>query len=343
MSETAIFSDADIVSRMAAQREDGAPDENAEDIADADEAPEQELEAEGADAEPEPDEDPAHADGDHEETDEEAGEESHALDAPDTWPADRIETWNSLPVDAQEAWLAREEDVQRFKSKTGRETAEAKAKAAEAESTLKSEYQDRIKKLDEVLPTAIQNFKSKYEAIDWVALAKGDPDQYNVMRAEAETEQQQLQTAAAEAQQANAKAVAEQQKKAYDDLLARNPHYTGEAGQKLLAEEAKEVEAFALSLEGVTPDQLKMISAPVFETLRDAMKFRKAQKTATKPAKKPAQKAAKPGPRKSTADVSKKIQSDAKAKLKALANSGAGRAAQEHALAEAIAAQRRTN
>lgn len=333
MSETqTLFSDADMVERMAAQREADAPEEGKEN---------EEIEAEGADPAPEPDDDPAPADGDHEE-EEDAGEELSALEAPDTWPTDRLDEWTDLPVSTQEAWLAREEDVQRFKSKTGRETAEAKAKAEEAANRITTEYKDRITKLDEVLPTVIQNFKSKYEQIDWVKLADENPDEYTRLRAQAEAEKQQIETAAAEAQQANAKAAAEFQAKQHKTLLDRNPQYVGDAGQKLFAEEAAKVEKFALDQEGVTPDQLQQITAPLYEVLRDAMKFRDAAKTATKPAKKPAQKVAKPGARRSSTEVSKKIQSDAKAKLKALAKSGAGRNDQEEAFVAAMVANRKT-
>lgn len=335
MSEsTAIFSDADMVERMAAQREAEAPNEE--------EVENEDLEAEGAEPAPEPDEDPAPADGDHEEEAEEAGEESHALEAPDTWPTDRLEDWNSLPVEAQEVLIAREEEVQRFKSKTGREAAEAKRQAEEAANRIETEYKDRIEKLNEMLPQLAENFKSKWETIDWVKLAEENPDEYTRMKAQAEVEKGQLEKAAVEAQQANAKAAAESQAKQHQALLDRNPQYVGEAGQKLLMKEAKEVEEFALGLEGVTRDQLQQITAPLYETLRDAMKYRQAAKTATKPAKKPAQKTARPGARKSNTEVSKKIQSDAKGKLKALAKSGAGRSQQDRAFAEALAAKRRT-
>jgi len=341
MSETGsiISSTQDAAAAIAAARESQATDEAVDENAGiAEEASQdQNLTAEGADAEPE--ETPAS--GDHEEAGE--PEEAPVLAAPNTWPKDRLEEWDELTPAAQEVVLAREAEVHSALSEKGRETAEATRKAEEAANRIQTEYTDRIEKLNEMLPQLAENFKSKWEAVDWVALAdEMDSNEFNKLKEQRIKEETQLQTAAAEAQQANAKAQAEFQANQHKALLDRNPQYAGDAGKKLLADEAQKVEQFALNQEGVTPDQLKQITAPLYEVLRDAMRYRAAAKTATKPAKQPAQKVAKPGARRSSGEVSKKNQSDAKANLKALAKQGAGRNAQDRALADAIAAKRRT-
>lgn len=300
----------------------------------------EELSAEGADAEPDQNDAFDPASGDMERQGE--PEEAPVNAAPASWPRDRIDEWNDLTPAAQEVFLEREGQVHSAISDKGREAAEARRQAQEATNRVTGEYQDRITKLNELLPTLVHNFKSKYEQIDWVRLADEDPASYTRLRAQAEAERGQIETATVETQHATAQAEEAFHSQQFEQLLSRNPHYGSEAGRQLLAQEAREVEAYAMSIEGVSPDQLKMISAPVYETLRDAMRFRKASRAATGPAKLPGQRSARPGARRSSSEVSKKIQSDAKAKLKALAKSGAGRNAQDRALADAIAAKRRT-
>lgn len=300
----------------------------------------EEFSAEGADAEPDRDHESDPASGDMDEAGE--PEEAPVNAAPASWPKDRIDAWNDLTPAAQQVFLEREGQVHSALSDKGREAAEAKRQAQEAANRVTGEYQDRINTLNDLLPTLVHNFKSKYEQIDWVKLADEDPDSYTRLRAQAEAEHGQIESAAVETQYATAQAEAAFQAQQFEQLLARNPHYGTETGRKQLAEEAREVEAFAMSIEGVTPDQLKRISAPVYETLRDAMRFRKASSSATNPAKQPAQRSARPGARRSSSETARKIQSDTKAKLKALAKSGAGRQAQDRALADAIAAKRRT-
>ena len=295
--------------------------------------------AEGADAEPDQEDNFDPASGAHDEQSE--PEEAPVNAMPASWPRDRIDEWNALNPAARQVIHDREGEVHSALSDKGREAAEARRQAQEAANRVTDQYQDRINSLNQLLPSLVQNFKSKYEQIDWVRLADEEPEGYTRLRAQAEAEHAQIESAAAETQYANAQAEAAFQSQQFEQLMARNPHYGTEEGRQLLAQEAQEVEAFALSLEGVTPEQLGMISAPVYETLRDALRFRKAQRTAASPAKQPAQRVARPGARRSSSATAKKIQSDAKAKLKALARSGAGRDAQDRALADAIAAKRR--
>ena len=270
MTENSILSSTDdAATAIAALRDDEETQSLADDNLQADESQTEEQAAEGADAEPDQEDDLDPASGDHDAEGE--PDDSPVNAAPASWPKDRIDAWNDLTPAAQQVFLEREGEVHSALSDKGREAAEARREAQEATNRVTDQYQDRINRLNQLLPTLVQNFKSKYEQIDWVRLADEDPDSYTRLRAQADEERGQIETAAAETQYANAQAEAAFQAQQFETLLARNPQYGTQAGRKLLAEEARDVEAFALGLEGVTPDQLKMVSAPVYEALRDAI------------------------------------------------------------------------
>lgn len=295
-------------------------------------APEEEIEASEGDApEPEEDDDLPPASGDEEEDGE--PEETPVSAAPPSWPKARLDEWNELTPEAQEIVLARESEIQSAISEKGREAAEA----SKAANRLKTEYADRISKLDALLPKLAERAKSQWEAIDWKQLAKDEPDTYVQLKAEYEADKEALATATRERQQAVAEQRAEYQREQHKRLIDHNPQYAGEAGAKLLASEAQEVIAFARTLDGVTDEVLNDVGADIYQVLRDAMLYRKANKAPARPQKKPAQRTARPTARKGNEDIAKKTRSEAIMKVK----EAKGRNAETAAVAALLAARRK--
>lgn len=309
----------------------------ADNRASAEDVETEELETpEGGEPEPETDDDPDHVEDQDDEIDA-AGDEP-ALEAPQSWPTDQLDDWDALPASVQEAWIARDNEMHRTKSDAGRETAEARRLAEDAKNRFNIETNERLKKLDTLIPAMQKRAEADYGAVDWKKLAEDDPDQYVKLKAQFDDDQKVFAEASAERQRLQQEESANFQKAQYDRLIQKNPQYAGEKGAKVLAEEARQVEQFATTLEGVTPEQLQGLSAELYEVLRDAMKFRNASKTADRPAKKPGQRTAKPTARRTASVSHQKALEAAQAELEEA--KGRGRMAETAALAKLRALKR---
>ncbi len=304
----------------------------------------QEIEAEGADPEPalEPEE-PAPVTGDQGEAVE--PEETPVIDAPSSWPTDRLDEWNDLSDSAREVILARESEIQTAISEKGREAAEARRKADEAKTRAETELQSRIEKLDGLIPRLEANAKSKWEKTDWVKLAQElDAEDYNKLRAEHEADQQAYKDALEEANRAHAEQGQTFREEQYRRLLDKNPAYRGENGAKVLSEDAAMVQAYAAKLDGVTPEQLSGITADIFITLLHAAKYEQAQaKTKpSKPKKQSAQKTAPTSGRKPAPTRQQSRQESLKT-IDTVRTAGGGLNAQLDAAVAGIVSERRKN
>lgn len=332
-----ISSAMDIAARIAANRIEGEDVENPdEEVQDEDE---EELETgEGPEVEPDEDDDPDHVTDDQ---DDEEGEPDDvpATAAPASWPKDQLEEWEALSPDAQEVVLKREKEVQTAISEKGREAAEARRLADEAKSRAETEITTRIEKLDGLyakLSKGISDDESQLTE----EFAREEPEKYLELSAKVAKDKKAAEEAKKEILEARHKEIAEFQAAQHKRLFERNPQYAGEEGAKLLAAEVREVEAFAKALPGVNDEDLQMLSADLYEVLRDAMEFRKATEKADPPkkkAKKPAQKAVRPGARKATDAVKKKTVAEARKRVK----TATGRNAQDREVANLLAAKRK--
>lgn len=297
---------------LAGREAEAAPDE-------ATKTPEIEA-PEGGAPEPEPDDAPAIGDV----TSGDEPEETPASVAPPTsWPKDQIEEWDGLSPSVKERILAREGEIQSAISEKGRETAEAK----QAANRLKTEYEERTKKLDEVFPALVERLKTKWEKVDWKSLAKEDPEKVVQLQVELQEDQALVNRAA----QMKAQRDQEYRDGQLEKLLERNSQYKDKA---LFAAELGEVGQFLTEM-GYSQQDLLMISAAEYETARDAMKFRKAGKTADTKAKEPAQKSAKPAARQAQIPIKQKVYSDKLKNIETVRKGGGGLNAQLKAAAEA--------
>ncbi len=285
---------------------------------------------EGSDPEPETDESPAS--GAHEGEDEPEAEESPAsVEAPASWPKDRIDEWSGLPEAAKEYILSRESEFQSGVAEKGREAAEAKRKSEEAATR----YQEQAKRLDDLYGKLHEKLTDKWSKVDWQKLATEDPEQYVRQQADLQADQALLNRATAEKAQKDR----EYQQSQFQKLIERNPQYAGDDGRKKLSAESVEVEAF-LRASGLGDQELNLLSAELYEAARDALEFRKTKKSALTPSKAAPQKTAKPGARKPSVEPASKALAEAKNNLRSLNKAGAGRNTQNAALAAMIALKR---
>ncbi len=124
-----------------------------------------------------------------------------AVEPPHFWDAKAKERFAELTPELQavalEQWKAGERKI----SSSLEEAANARKAAEEARQKADAELQsvaDLTKRLGDIVPKAEETFKSRWDGINWVALAKDDPDQYVQAKALYDAEQadlQRLQTA----------------------------------------------------------------------------------------------------------------------------------------------------
>jgi hypothetical protein len=206
----------------------------------------------------------------------------------------------------------------------GRPAAEIRREAARAAQAKESEYAERIKKVDELLPILVQRAADKYAGIDWPKLAREEPEQYIALKAEFDADKEvyekaRSQRAKAQEEEARKAEDADKQERAADltAMVERNPQYKGKDGAARLREEAVRIQDFAKAL-GFTDEALSKVTGVEFELLRDAMNYRTVKKAAASPASKkpaPAPKTTKPAARKPAGDVVKKRLNEAQGKL----------------------------
>lgn len=249
-----------------------------------------EQEPEDQAAEPSPaddDADPETETGVEEEQD--ADPDVPAIDAPRSWDAEAKAKWAALPRDVQEVILARETDRDRATSKAVSESAQARKQAEqEAQRLLSLKGQ-----IEQVLPQALQTFRSKWDGINWAEEAQKDPVRAFQAKQVMEAEREQLNQL--QAVQSEAQKVEHQQhvRTVIAELPAIAPDLTD---PKEGPERLKALSKFLMEEEGISQEALNWASARELRLGYDAMRYRAIQakaKDAVTP-KSPAPKSVRP-------------------------------------------------
>jgi len=221
------------------------------------------------------------------------GEEQDAdpetvIDAPSSWDAEAKAKWAELPRDIQEIFLAREADRDRATSKAVSEAGQAK-KQAEQEAAQIIALRSQI---EDVLPKALQTFKSKWDGINWAEEAQKDPVRAFQAKQVMEAEREQLDQL--QAAQREAQAVEHQNhiRTVLAELPTIAPDLTDlKEGQARVSALSK----FLIEEEGISQEALKWASARELALAYDAMRYRalqaKAKDAITRP---PAPRSVKP-------------------------------------------------
>lgn len=248
------------------------------------EAPEADDETEADPAEDsEADRDEATAADDESDDDTEADDQP--IQPPHSWGKEDAEWFATLPRQAQEKIVSRENERDRAVSQKLNEAAETRKAAEEASSKL-AQYAQAF---DQIAAQAQQRFADKWANTDWQKLASDNPADYVRAKAEYEADQQTLQ------QTQQAQQAAEMQ--AHQQFLQREGERLKEIAPELTKPENKQALGKYLTDQGVPPESLKWASADELALAYKAMRYDQlhAQPAKPKPVeKKPAPKAVKP-------------------------------------------------
>lgn len=212
-----------------------------------------------------------------------------AIDAPSSWDAEAKAKWAELPRDVQEIVLAREADRDRAASKAVSEAGQAK-KQAEQEAAQIAALRSQI---DDVLPKALQTFKSKWDGINWAEEAQKDPVRAFQAKQVMEAEREQLDQLQAAQQQAQAVEHQNHVRTVLAELPTIAPDLVDpKEGQARVSALSK----FLIGEEGISQEALKWASARELALAYDAMRYRalQAQAKTALTAKPPALKSVKP-------------------------------------------------
>lgn len=224
-------------------------------------------------------EDPAIGDDDQTQAD---PAEEPAIEAPKSWGADDKAKFAELPRDVQELILARETDRDRATSKAVTEAGQAR-KQAEQEQQAIAQYRAH---LDDLLPKALKTFGSRWDGIDWPALAQADPARYVQAKAQYDAELSEIQQVQSASQQAEALAHQNHVRSVAADLATVAPDL---ADPKEGAARLTALGEFLQKERGYTPADLKWASASDLQTAWEALQWRQLQaKTSAIPSKQPA-------------------------------------------------------
>jgi hypothetical protein len=204
-----------------------------------------------------------------------------ALEPPPLWDAEAKEKFRDLSPEHQAIVLAQTDKGDRHRAKAVQEAAE-RAKHAEDQARGVKVLSEELNTL---LPEVLSTFKSRWEGMDWVTLARDDPGQYVAYKAEHDAEQVKLQGLHAATQRANAEARAAYVRQESAALATLAPELVdpkeGPARQQKLIGFLKD--------SGVSDEDLSGISAVATALAYDAMRYREASaKPLPKPAVKPA-------------------------------------------------------
>lgn len=249
----------------------------------ADTAPEQDQETE-ADTTAEDVSSEAEAPGDADEEAETQEPETPAVDAPHWWTAEQKAKWSELSPEHQQIIAETEKNRDSAVGRLKQEAAEARKKADQEAAGL-GQYRQAV---EQVLSSASQTFKSRWEGVDWAAWAEQDPVAAFQGKAQHDKEAQELQQLQT-ARQAS-------------ENLQHQRHLESESAK--LAEVApdladpekgsarrEEVGRFLIQT-GIEADNLRWISAAEMSLAYDAMRYRqlqaKAKSELAKPKLKPA-------------------------------------------------------
>jgi hypothetical protein len=218
---------------------------------------------------------------DGEQTEDKPEPEAPAIEPPKFWDADAKAKFRELSPEHQAFVLTQAERGVQASAKAiqdATERAKQAEKQVEGVKTLAAE-------LNVFLPQALATFKSRWEGVDWLALARDDPGQHVAYKAEHDAEQQQLQGLHAAKQRADAEvraAYVRQESAALATLAPElvDPKEGPARQQKLIG---------FLKASGVSDEDLSGISAVATALAYDAMRYREASaKPLPKPAIKPA-------------------------------------------------------
>lgn len=220
-------------------------------------------------------------------------EPSPAIEAPKSWKAEAREEFAKLPRETQQYIVERESERDRAVSKAQQEAADAKKKA-EAASEQESAW------LKEHAPRIQEQFRSKWEKLDWHRAANElEPQEYNKLRAQFEADRQ----AAAEVHHKHQQQQQEAQRKFLEDearkLAELHPDFADETKAGKVKEDIAE---YARKTYGVSDDELGGVNAVAVDVLRKAMLYDRAQDAAKRVEKKTPPKTARPTQPKTSRD-----------------------------------------
>lgn len=220
------------------------------------------------------------------ESDEDAEVAEQPIQPPHSWGKEDAEWFATLPRQAQEKIVSRENERDRAVSQKLNEAAQTRKAAEEASSKL-AQYAQAF---DQIATQAQQRFADKWANTDWQKLANEYPADYVRAKAEYEADQQTLH------QTQRAQQAAEMQ--SHQEFLQREGERLKEVAPELIRPENKQALGKYLSDQGVPPEALKWASADELVLAYKAMRYDQLQSQPAKPKpveKKPAPKAVKPG------------------------------------------------
>lgn len=292
-----------VAEAVAALREPAAAEDQSTATEDAPEGePEAEPEAEEpleeSEAEPTADDtlDPeAVIEGDEQTEEPESDPATPAIAAPQSWDATERATFATLPPVAQEIILKRETERDRAVSKAQQEATGVR-KAAEADLANLAQYKTTF---DQIATRANTVFADKWANVDWRALARSDPETYNIAKADHDAEMAELQLVqVAQADAAKVQQQAEQvqfQSYVRDEFVKLSEIAPELADPKVGATKRTEVTKFLLD-QGIAEDNIRQISAVEMSLAHDAMQFRRLKAQGKAVAARPAATATRPAP-----------------------------------------------
>lgn len=273
MSETTVSTDSGPLSVDQAVESLLAPaqSEEHEEAAPAEAAAEPEIEGE-----PTPEEPTDQAETPEEEGEAEEAAPAVALEPPKYWGQEAKARFAELPPELQAVVLEQEGPREEAAAKAKQEAAKVRQEADHQVA----QVQQIVVGLNELVPKALETFKSRWDGIDWIATIKEHgPEQAAIWKAEMEAEQAQL------SQLHAARAEAEQ--------VARQAFVKAEMaklqGTELEAPEARNEVAKYLLSEGYEASDVERVSADDLKIARKAMLWDRAQAAlkAKPPAPKP--------------------------------------------------------
>jgi hypothetical protein len=196
-----------------------------------------------------------------------------AIEPPRWWSRDAKARFAELPPDVQKIVFAQEDTRERVLSRARQENAEARRLAENQASELGA----RLNALDTFLPYAAEQFRGKWDGVDWAALpSQIGAEETLKYRAQYEAEQKTLATLA------QAKAAHEQERGARFDreeaekLKTLAPDLADEkSGPLRKARIAQE-----LISKGFPAERIRWMSAEEAAYVNDALKWREAQASA---------------------------------------------------------------
>jgi hypothetical protein len=204
----------------------------------------------------------------------EAEAEEPAVEAPQWWTPDKKAEFAKLTPEVQKiVW--EQEDVREKVVQKAKEEAANERKAAQAEA---KQFAEIAKAITEFLPKAEETFKSRWEGVDWVALARERPDEYPVYKEQYEAEQRQLAEAQQRATHAGRVAQLTKLQAEAEKLEKLAPALAGDK-----ADENKQALAKYLTESGIDPAEIDNSAASVALAWK-AYQFDRGQKAlSTKP------------------------------------------------------------